>query len=431
MSPIGYSILFVVSYLFLLILLWKITKKRITLFFLFFLTYGLFIGGSFWAVIMGYDVDPFSLNYYYEYVASDERRIDIMFYILGFLFFSLFGYKCAYCRLIRSNNLFVLSNNTEMQIANILQFLFPVIAVVVVVETLSQFLSVLKNGYLALYVSRQNESYSGTSLWITLLPVLFGLAMTYGYKKEKKGFMLLYLFQAIFRIVMGTRALFGALLLFFLWIYSKKRNISLKKVFILCLCFSLVLIFVFSFSIRAGEELGFNISIKDVLLGFIHTQGVSLMVFDALRLVENYPTLAYFQTIFPGCSFLYSLFFNKELHFQDICFDGYMCYILNPWMLAEGHGMGWTLMSDLYLFSGRVWLFYLFLSFLFGFVVAKLESLAENSPFFLFIEYVIVFKFLLLPRAGLNSVLPLLFYSLFFWSFFVFVSQILIYMKRK
>ena len=201
MSPIGYSILFVVSYLFLLILLWKITKKRITLFFLFFLTYGLFIGGSFWAVIMGYDVDPFSLNYYYEYVASDERRIDIMFYILGFLFFSLFGYKCAYCRLIRSNNLFVLSNNTEMQIANILQFLFPVIAVVVVVETLSQFLSVLKNGYLALYVSRQNESYSGTSLWITLLPVLFGLAMTYGYKKEKKGFMLLYLFQAIFRIV--------------------------------------------------------------------------------------------------------------------------------------------------------------------------------------------------------------------------------------
>lgn len=427
-NNVGLSACFVCTYLFNVYTIWNTSGKKINLFFLFYLSFGLFIGGSLFAVLFGYDEDPFMPTFFYNYNVSYERRVTILEYVFSFMSLSTLGYILGYHTNLNQDSTFNLSSTSKEYLKTCLKFIFPILILLMIGDSIKSFLSVINEGYLALYISVQNDSYSGSSFLTTFLLIFFGLAMAYGDKKIKSKYIILFVIQSLFSIIMGRRSGFGALLLVLLWIYSMYYRISLKKIFILCLSSVFILLLIYSFSIRAIEQGPTDNSILDKLLFFLHSQGSSLMVFDTSRLINDYPALPYFQSIFPGSSTFYSLFSGKELFHQDISFSGHLCYNLNPELYLSGCGLGWSLLSDLYLFSGKQWLFFLILCFLFGFTIAILERKSQAFDFYKFLSFSFVFNLVLLPRGGLSSIFPLLIYSVLLWCIFLIFFQ---FFRRK
>ena len=78
---------FNIYYLLGLYTIWLVTKQNITPYILFYLTCGLFIGGRFFAVGLGYDDESiFQPTFFYYYQVDDIRKIEIMRYVIGFFF---------------------------------------------------------------------------------------------------------------------------------------------------------------------------------------------------------------------------------------------------------------------------------------------------------------------------------------------------------
>lgn len=288
---------------------------------------------------------------------------------------------------------------------------------------MTKFMSVLSNGYLALYVGLQNDSYSNSNFVNVLFPIVFGLAITFGNNALKTRYILLFFIHALLNILMGTRSAFGAFLLICLWIYSMTHQISLKKIFFWCLLSIVMLLFVYSFSIRANEQGVSNESLIDKMLFFAFSQGGTLMTFDSSRLVENYPIIPYFQSFFPGAANIFSFLTGEELYHWNTSFSGYMDYQLNPDLYFSGCGLGWSILSDLYLFSGGTWIIFFFLSLIYGMFIAVLEKKAIHCNFFKYLGVSISYSLVLLPRGSLSSLFPLLIYSVFIWVIFLFCFQ--------
>ena len=85
---------------------------------------------------------------------------------------------------------------------------------------------------------------------------------------------------------------------------------------------------------------------------------------------------------------------------------------MNPSLFNEGFGLGWTVLSDLYLLScqGNPILFVI-LSLLVGVMLALLDNLSAKYSFYLFISVFIFMKCMILPRSSLAAVIPLFCYG--------------------
>lgn len=417
------SLIFVAYYILAVYSLWIITGERLNLFFLFFLTFGLFIGGRFFAIFLtGTEYNIWEPTFYYDYYVPLSRRIEIFRYVIGFMCFSVLGYGISHTRNHGSIEI-QLKPTTILNIDHILRVIFPILAFLTIYDCIQSFISALSGGYLASYIEVQNSDYKGTSLISTLSYVLFGLAVGYGQKTTKKRYIILFIIKSLFDIAIGGRGSFGVTLLILLWFYSMKHRISLKKLLICCVCCAIILLFVFSFSIRA-VDIDNETSILDAGSVFLYTQGVSLMVFDASRLIDSYPVIPYFQSLIPGVAVLYSVVTGNILPATDVAFPSYMCSQLNPQLWSDGYGLGWTLMSDLYLYSNRQFIGFLLLSLLWGFIIGKLDIHMMSSRFIRALGFTIAYPFLTLPRGGLNSIIPLIWYFVITFLIVLLYSQI-------
>lgn len=298
-----------------------------------------------------------------------------MILVIGFIWASVVGYICSCLYKPKKVLDFPTTITTNAAIANIVDKSFYFLAIVVVYSCLKNLSKVLSEGYVALYLKEQTEAYSGgNGMWGVLMLIFFGLAYGYGTRGIQKKYLLLYVIQSIFSIIMGQRGGFGTTLLILLWIYSFKHEISLKKMMICCVVGVLLILFAFSFSIRAAAQLG-NDSLSDweMLLSFISGQGITLMIFDASRLIEEYPILPYFNSLIPGVSSIYATLTGETLHSYDVTFPAYMGYCFNTSLFYKGFGLGWSVLSDIYLYANRYSLIFIFLSFVFGFIFSRIE----------------------------------------------------------
>ena len=223
--------------------------------------------------------------------------------------------------------------------------------------------------------------------------------------------------NGIIGILGGGRGAFGAFLLFALWLSSTRWKINFKKLFIGGGIALFLLLFMSQMSKRSQDSGTEYDSITDMAGLFIYSQGESLATFEKSR-EYTYPAIAYVQSFIPGSSLIYAKLINPNLKNYESSFSLYLSQRMNAIRFLEGDGGGWTLISDLYLFSGRTWLGYIILSFLFGFLMAMLECKSKKDMLYRVVMFSIFLRLLTLPRTGLNYICPLIIYVMIYYYIF-------------
>jgi len=393
--------------------IWNYNQKRVSIYFLFYLTFGLFIGGRFFASLFDPEVEPFATTFFYTYNVPYSRKVSILYYVLCFMFFSTIGFVVSKQKKIKPFNRIRYTEIEKRRIGNLLKRFYPFFLIMVVLAAYRGISEGLSGGYLAQFVGRANESYSGSSLTgiiATLSSISLGLSFAISNRKVEKYYFITFLIISLGQLFVGNRSSFGSLLLFSLYLYSLNHKINIKKLILSLLIGSAILLFFFSFSIRQMSKDVIQVTPYEAFIAFIEEQGGSLMIFDVSRLIPSYPILPYFQSFIPGVSFLYRQLVDPTLPFWEISFSNYMCYELNPNLFLEGAGLGWSILSDLYLFSGRIFLLFIVLSFMWGYLIGIIEQKALKSDFFRGVIVAILPSILLLPRGGVFTFFPLLVY---------------------
>lgn len=409
-----YSMVFCSYYLFILYALWIIGNKRIQPYLLFYLTFGLFIGGRFWANVLGYDGDIWSPTIFYSYSVSHDCRVELLQQVIGFMCFSLVGYSLSKIHSRKESHCFDfhLSRVSIESIRLILKRFYIFFLIYIIFTNVSKLLSSLDGGYLSLYAGKQSSKYvSGGSIIDALLSVFLGIAMGYGNMKCRRNYLILMVITSFFMIIIGARSHFGAMLLVLLWLYAQYHKVNLKQTLLLCLgCMTSLLFIFFTMSLRTSSSDPQFIDSWNIFLTFIYDQGSSLMVFDVSKMIDSYPILPYFTRFLPGITGLISLLTGNSYYPYETSFADYMCYQLNPQLFLSGQGLGWSLLSDIYLFSFRSFFLFLILSMGWGFLIGKLEYWAEYSTFFKSYMYIIITGLLMVPRSSIAGIFPYIFY---------------------
>lgn len=432
-NDLMFSYIFIATYCISAITIWNVSGKRLNVFFLFYLTFGLFIGGCFWAHLFDRSLALFEPTFFFDYKLSYKWKLELMDYIISFMIFSVIGYyisKKYSLKVVFTPNI---DGVTRECIDKKLMIIFPFMLCLILYSSIQFVLEGLSGGYLSHFVENVNNEYAGSGLskWLSVFSsILLGLAVTFGKRKTKVLYLGLFGVQALANLFVGSRSSFGVFILFLVWLYSQQYKINILKLFFFIVLGMLLLLWLFSFSIRQATTGQIDISLKNTILAFIYSQGGSLMVFDASRIIQDYPLLPYFQTFLPGVSFVYNLLSGTTLHAYDISFSNYMCYNLNPKMFFNGGGLGWSILSDLYLFSFKFFGGYLILTFLFGYFIGILETWSTKNDFYKYLLVSLATSFLLLPRGGFYSIFPMLLYIFVFWIFFSKHSRNIVFLSK-
>ncbi len=402
----GHALLMCGNFIWILHITWK--TERMTPYFFFLATFTiLFIGGRFWTELL--IPNTYSMrrgNFFDETLINRALWCRSLTYILVFLYYSTLTY-INYPREYKNKPILCYERKKHLSIDWILIGVLCIIAPFVLYDVGCKLLMVFtsEDGYLSLYKAQTQHITPGSGIVSSLLYVFFGIAMLYGNDRIKKLFMLLMFAKSFAFILIGQRAKFGAFMLFFLWFYMRKRKASALGMGVLAVASFFILVFITTFSAR--EATGACSSVPFAGLGrFLYAQGVSLTTFTFSQQIESYPTLPYFVSFFPGVASLVSLI--TPLPPQEASFAAYLAYTLNETKYLEGHGLGWTFLSDLYLYSGRTFEFFAFFSVLFGFICAYVEDKSKTNPFAAVVVYTTFLNLTFLPRAGMYTILPLL-----------------------
>ena len=423
-----YSLIFCSYYLLTLYTVWIVGNKQIQPYLLFYLTFGLFIGGRFWANLLGYERNVFEPTFFYSYIVNQDRKVALLQLVMGFMCCSSIGYVFSKRRTAIGQFKIDLVFSARManRINLLLRRLFLFITIYVLWSYSSKLMAALESGYLSLYLEKQSSEHgTGSSLLGALFTVSVGLAMGYGDYKNKRNYLILWVISSLFMVIIGSRASFGVTLLLLLWIYAQYHKVNLRKLFLLCVASMGVLLFVFSFSIRQVESGGQFSNVWELILMFLYDQGITLMVFDVSKLVDSYPILTYFTRFFPAVGGIASLLTGETYYPQDLSPSGYMCHLLNPVLYFGGQGLGWSILSELHLYSFGVLPLFFLLSLVWGYWVGRLEHWATYSRFFKSYIYIVMPGLLMLPRASVAAIFPYIFYLL------VYLFVILFFTKHK
>lgn len=412
-----YSLLMCTNFVYVLWKAWMISK--LSPFFLFLCTFCLlFIGGHFWGNLFNHNLSIRVGSFMEPSVNSDSEWIKTLIYIVLFLYASLFGYERYRNKhdLSTDNSVFWADNRGRFLRCNrILSILFYPLAAIGLYNAFQSLLLILQNGYTAIYLS-QGEDYSSNSLMLVLTSFFFAVAMVYGNAKNRVMYSLMMFLNALVGILGGGRGAFGAFMLLAIWVTSMKYRFNLKKLFIGGIV-ALSSLLIMSQMSQRSKDAGIQYDTISNILGlFIYSQGESLAIFEKSR-EYTYPILPYVQTFIPGSSFLYSHLFDSNLKNYEASFSLNLSYKMNSRMFYDGYGTGWTLISDLFLFSGRTWIGYIILSYLWGLLMAMLEYKSKYDLLYRVILFAIFLNLMILPRAGLNYICPLIVYILILYAF--------------
>lgn len=392
-----------------------------TIFSLFYMTSILFIGGRFLAIFLGFSGFLFEVDFFGSRYLSVYESSRLMFYLFsGFISLEI-GLYLSLLLLKRNEGRLI-----ELKLNKFILYLFLIIFSAYVLYSVQQGLvSVISGGYLALYGDQESGyGFDFTSIIKTLLTASVGAFLVQDDKKIRNILLVILGFYYFGQFVMGLRGGFICYLLLLFWYNS---DYGLKKVNVVKVLALIVGIFVFltaifnlvSFRGETGSE-----ALSDKILGLLYSQGVTLMVFNDSMNVENYPIIPYFQNFIPGVSFVFSSL-GYGVNTYDVNFGQFLSYTLDPVLFGLGYGLGWSLFSDAHVYSLGNIVIYSVLIVLFSIFINYLQNNVNKNIFFKVIMASLVIPLCFLPRSGLNSVFPLMFYAAIFLSFIVFLSHIL------
>lgn len=408
-----YSINYVILTILSFIAVWYSSNRQINLFLLYLISFSLFIGGRFWIGIFDSSTDLFQSTFFYSYTLTAKGASDLMKWVYSFLYFATIGYVILRKKRHERQELSDKRMDTQ-KCATFAKLVFPIVLVCILYQGITGLIFVFTHGYGVSLEDVTGKAYNKSFMIVinSFLGVMM-LAFTYIYaKSEYSRYLKLYAVYGILVLIGGSRFQFSSILLIFIWLYSREKKIGLTKSALYGIAGVAVLLLLFSLSARGSGYDSFIF--LDALNVFLYTSGGSLMIFDASTLVHGYPWIAYIQTFIPGSTFLYSKLSGQTLHMQDLTFQGHMCYNLNPVLYSKGAGLGWTSLSDIYLFSGGITIFFCILAFCFGLYFAFLENKADVNLKYRFVLIAISQGVLMMPRGTSSPMFVGVIYALIF-----------------
>jgi len=355
LSDLLLSMLMCTNFIVCIGLVWR--ESRYSVFFFFLLTYCcLFLGGRFWA----YFLDP-SLNIwegitFYPLEIAPERRALVLSYVLLFMHMASIGY------LMMCNNwgrtLPVHTDRPHFMQGRAFQIvLFSTLILVLLIQLYNHIMLLLlamrTGSYLVLYNGEQASHVLllFPSLFRGILTALIGIAWVYGDTKSRIMAMIAASVSALLLMLIGQRGPLGGLLLLVMWLWLRDKKIPLYQ-FSLGLggCLLLVLLMskiaVRDFSYAHSAPLISNIA------KFLHENSMTLSVLDLSVLNADAFCWIDYLHFLPGISH-YAQWFGFDVPDGLIGFNVRLCNILDSESLAKGYGMGWCIVSSMFLYGGK------------------------------------------------------------------------------
>lgn len=407
-SDFGFSIEFVFL---LAVSIFSTYIAKVSFTSLFFLTvssFSLFIGGRFIANILGYDSGEgvFDLHWMASYVASEEIRNSTFLYVATFFCIFNLGYF-----IFRPKNS---TRKYSPKINPLVSFmLLLVFGCIECTRLIGVFASAFSAGYASIYSSQAGEYSAGAATLSILFYVAVSLAFVSGKTFLKLTALGLLFLTSALSLAAGVRGGFVASVLLFLWLYGRNHKISLKKLAISFLLIGACLAAALKFSARYSDDTG--ISMMQLPLSFIYSQGVSLGVFSYTQTFDAFPTTAYIQSLLPGALFFIEIFSGKVV-LHDANFQNFISWSANPSRYASGNGLGWTLLSDFYVYSFGLFPLYIALAFFSGCAMRFLDSSSRSPGVWMALCVGLSLKLFMLPRSSISTVISFAFYFLILYS---------------
>lgn len=433
-----YSYLFIFDYIIAFLGIWYTSGKKITPFVLFYMTFGLFIGGRFIAVALSpyYDTlwDP--TIFIRKFKPSNELNQETFINIIEFILFVSIGYIIIKkINIIKPSkkNYFDFSDKEKNILNKILTYIFPILFIYIIYGSVKAFIEAISGGYLSLYEGQGADDEGGfvNSIFSTLYSIFFGMALAIGFNNNRKKYICLFVINAFIIMMVGSRGGFGASILLLLWIYSDTHKISIKKLATYGITSILLLLFIFSFSIR-GQAKGFSLDdLNLVLATFFYGQGVSMMVFNVSKLVPSFPTLSYFTAVFPFAVPIYRIVSGEKLSSFDFSFSNYLSYYINPNLYFEGQGLGWTILGDIYLLSFNSVVLFCLLALILGSGFAWVENKAKYHNFWKIFLYSFITNIVILPRGTIMRILPKILPFAIYLLLFIMLIRLILNIKNR
>ncbi|KFL28182.1 hypothetical protein JP74_02945 [Devosia sp. 17-2-E-8] len=286
----------------------------------------------------------------------------------------------------------------------------------------SQFAACFAGDYLSVYA--QSGEFATRSVSISQYALLLSIGLAFA-SRNKWVEIATVLALGIFSLAsfgLGIRSGFLAFILLATWLVHKRiRRLNVVTVLIVPAIAVVLAQGAGAFSCRtsmiASEEIASNLGsraqhfsqslVPEKLLAFTYSQGTSLLSVQVASTVPDYPWQAYVQTVLPGFGAAASLI-GSPIALSDLYFGQYMAKQWMPDRYERGEGFGWSLVSDLIVFSGHNHALIIAFAMVLGAAFALLISAASSSALWFGALVLLVPKFMLLPRAGLYSIFPYL-----------------------
>ncbi|KJG19994.1 hypothetical protein UB37_15820 [Photobacterium iliopiscarium] len=295
----------------------------------------------------------------------------------------------------------------------LLCFIYPIL----IVSTINMIKSTLNYGYLAAFSNSQTGQYSTPLNLICLLMINVGLGLAYIIKDKKKKFFVLYFslffINALLSGLTGGRSGFISAIFLLLWICykDKKDNVSLIFKMILYIIILLFALNILMFLTGRSETLNFNVF--SFLIHLIDAQGITFFVYTLSSNIENYPLIPYIKTIIPGFVYVYSFLIESvPIYFSG--FPQYLSWHTDSSLFNKGYGLGWSLLSDLYVYSFGFYPLFFSLAILWG---RWLRFLSQSNKFNQGLLVSIITTLFVINRGSISVLIPFIVLYVFLFRY--------------
>ncbi|EMX8645407.1 O-antigen polysaccharide polymerase Wzy [Providencia stuartii] len=395
-----------------IILFDALKSKTISPYLLFQIPFGLFIIGRIIGWALDDNLNPNIINYFYNVNLTDKQLV--FYLLLSMLFYNScsLGYEISIHRKIKPLPITLPTLNSSV-IKGFILIAVTVFVPLIIVEITKTIKLVLEQGYSAMYLDKKENVGNVFSMGMNILCICLGLTMLDNNYKKLTFILMVILFTICLTLLfMGSRGPIMTYILLYFWVYKRHKNIM--KISIYGLSILLIVQLLNSYVRTVGNY-------DNLIAKFIYDQGTTFIILPFIEYINEWPTVGLLQNFIPGISRFTSLFYDYPTYEANLA--NFMGYHLNPELHNLGNGLGWTVIADAYIYSGKFTPLFSLYSIVFGFIVGLFSISAKNNKFSLALITTLTLQLSFLYRSGLFAIIPLMIYFLIIYFLLSLISH--------
>lgn len=411
------SILFIFYILFIYMVRYKLDFKLFSAFSIFYISCIMFFGGRLISSFLFGYTDIFQFDFFFSKTLSSSEINLLLYYVF-------IGFLCLEIGLVISTILF---NNKKYIIADVEFELKDKYAIILslscsffVIYESSQAAIISKLlGYEYLYVYQTGVYNSG--ILSSILAVFTGICLSQKNIIAKKILLFSMFISMMLYLYAGKRAEIFSFIFLILWLYTDygRKNVNKKYLFVFIFTLSILILLFDNFSVR---EFNNNMTEYNVLANLFYEMGGTLLIFEHSTHINSYPIIPYIQSFIPGTSFFIKLV-AVDVDLKDAMFSLFLSYQTSETLFYQGFGLGWSFLSDAYVFGFKNIVLYSVFIILFSIFINYLQYSISKNIYSRVILCTILMNLVFLPRDSISSIFPIMWYCVILTFIFKFLMK--------